>query len=135
MEPKWHQNLPQNVEKNEYEKQGISRQRFSSVLNDFWAILGVILVYALAFFPKLCKKADMRFDCAMASGLRVGPLEIEPTILKNLVQVSSKRDPQKKWKKINVWSILDSQNESKMLQFGIFVWTKQNMCYVCWTER
>ena len=38
----------------------------------------------------------MRFDCAMASGLRVGPLEIYPKMLKNRVQKCPRNEALKK---------------------------------------
>ena len=95
MEPKGSQNggqIRENVKKNEYKNKSISRHRFFLIFNDFGTILGVFFVYFLVFFLKLRKRADMRFDCAMASGLRVAPTRIEPKSLKN----HSKMDVEKR---------------------------------------
>ena len=89
MDPKWSQNganmEPKSMkmcQKNDYEKRSISRHPFLSNFDDFGAIFGSVFQQFLCFFPRIRKKADMRFDCAMASGLRVGPTKIEPTLTK-----------------------------------------------------
>ena len=81
-----------NLEKNEYEKQSISRHCFFLFLYDFHPMFGAMFPHVLAFFQKLQKRADMRFDCAMASGLRVGPPKVEPDSSKN----QSKMDLEKR---------------------------------------
>ena len=45
----------------------------------------------------------MRFDCAMASGLRVGPLEIYPKMLKNRLQKCPRNEALKKSKKTSTF--------------------------------
>ena len=45
------------------------------------------------------KRPNMRFDCAMASGLRVGPLEIYPKMLKNRLQKCPRKEALKQSEK------------------------------------
>jgi hypothetical protein len=99
MEPKRSQNgaqIEENVRKNDYKIRSISRHRFFINFNDFGAIFGVLFAHISVFFPSIRKRADMRFDCAMASGLRVGPPKIDPKTTKNHSKIDlEKRHAQK----------------------------------------
>ena len=66
-------------------------------------IFKVFVAHLFVLFLKHRKRADMRFDCAMASGLRVGPTKFEPKLFKN----HSKMDIEKRF----------AQKECKSLVF------------------
>ena len=76
------------------------------------------------------KRPDMRFDCAMASGLRFGPLEIYPKMLKNRLQKCPRNEAlKKKWKKLCFGAILVSQNtrflEILAIKMKMVFWPKK----------
>ena len=68
--------------------------------DDFGAIFGGIVEHFLCFFPRIKKRPDMRFDCAMASGLRVGPTNIEPKPIQKHPKIDLQKMYLQKYKNI-----------------------------------
>ena len=97
--PKWSQKgakREHKSEKNVSKKRSQKQQRFQThfliSFHDFGAICRYFFITFLCFVSQLRKTADMRFDCAMASGLRVGPTKMKPKSFQN----PSKIDLEKK---------------------------------------
>ena len=66
------------------------------IFSDCGDIFGLILAHFSVFFPRIRKRGDRRFDCAMVIGLRVGPPKIEPKTMKNQSKIDvEKRHAQK----------------------------------------
>ena len=55
----------------------------------------------------------MRFDCAMASGLRVGPLKIHPKSSPNLSKNTFRKQKEKSKEKSDFWTISNPPNPPK----------------------
>ena len=80
------------------------------------------------------KRPDMRFDCAMASGLRVDPFEIASKLFKNGVQKCPRNEALQKSKKTSTfdhfWFPKMVQNASSWHIFlnqkkDVFFWLKE----------